>query len=627
MTRRNPRKTNGGRPSRPVPFWTAAAAALVLVRVAFWLAYRHTPIPFGPVSDSWLYLGLARAWNASGQWTVEAAFHSPLYPYLLGWALRPGGDSPVAMLLLQNLAGILSSVLVLVWARRLSSRAWTSWGVLALLVLSGPWIAYEWRLFPVSLAALFQLLFLESAYRLRRARTAGSGSAVLGFAMAGGVLAGILILLRPNFLLLLPLFAAIGILTARRRTAPGLAALAWVLVPLLLAAPFLARNHALGAGWSLSANSGITFYQGNNLRASGGYARVAGVSADITRQNLDAAGRGEDGIPDSIPGANRYWWNRGLSYLAGHPLAAIRLWGAKLLLLIGPVETGGDIPYSFEMRQVPLLAWFSPVAFTLLLALAAVGLVRAQASPLPRAEFAALLLVPLVTSLVFYAMTRYRLPAWPLLLVAAAPGLEETVRVWTRRAGAVSARRRGLVTGAVLAGLVASGAALVAGPSTSARVSGWHNWAVAAEHSGDATEAVRAYYHALEILPDQRETLENLSRIQLNRGETDRAERTLRTLLEHHPDSFAGHNNLAAIHLARGRWEEARREARRALELQPGERATYLILAEATARLGLMDEACEALAHLPNLSPRYEHLIRIRERCGQGGTATPPRRP
>lgn len=603
-------------------FWTAAAVALVLVRAVLWAAYARTPIPFGPLSDSWVYLSLARGWNASGTWGAEAAFHSPLYPYVLGLVLRLGGDSSIAMLLLQNLLGIASSLLILVWVRRFTAAGWIRWTLLGLLVVSSPWISHEWRLFPVTAAMTLELLLLETAYRLFRRRpgkpgapwTSGTAS---DHAMAALVafLIGLLILLRPNFAVLVPVAGGAGLWAAARHRLPFSFPVAWILVPLLMAAPFLARNQSLVGAWSLSANSGITFYQGNNPRATGGYSRVEGVSSDVTRQNLDA----REAAPEAgtAAGADRHWWREGLTYLLSHPLHAAGLWGRKLLLFIGPVETGGDIPFSFERRQVPVLTVFGLVRFSLILALGIVGLFRLPPYPFPRLLLLTLLAIPLLSNLVFYMSSRYRLPAWPLWILLAGLGLEEIRRTLAaRRQGEpLPAWRLPLYGGLAAAGVIATVAGLLAPPSLSARVAGWSNWGIAATHAGRPAEAARAFTELRALEPDDRENLENLGLAYLRSGQLPEAEACFGDLVRRHPESFAGYNNLAYVYLAQARWLPARDAARRALALRPGETSASFILAEAAVRLRRFDEACEALQNITRFPAAYDHLRRVKEQC------------
>lgn len=604
-------------------FWAAAVASLVLVRVLLWPAYLHTPIPFGPLSDSWVYLHLARGWNAGSGWGPEAAFHSPIYPILVGLVLRLTGDSLIAVLIVQNLLGIATALLILVWIRRLAGSAWIRWTVLALLVTSSPWFTHEWRLFPVTAAMTVELLLLEAAYRLFRRRTATGknrkpvpyGVADHALAAGFGVLLGLLLLLRPNFLLLVPVAAAAGWLAASRGKLSRLFPVYWLLIPALLAAPFVVRNHGLAGAWSLSANSGITFYQGNNPLATGGYSRVAGVSADVTRQNLDAQRlAGED---TGAAGADRHWWREGTSFLLTHPLRAAGLWGRKLLLFLGPVETGGDIPFSFERRRVPLLAVFGVTGFSLVLALGLIGLLRLPPYPFPRALLATLLAVTLLSNLLFYMSSRYRLPAWPLLILLAGLGLEEIRRVLVARRAGVRPEiwRLPVYGGLVAAGLVATGIGMVLPPSLSAQVAGWTNWGIAASQAGKPEEAVRAFAALRRLKPDDRRNLENLGLAYLQSRRLPEAEEVLQDLVHRHPDSFPGYNNLAYAYLAQGKWRPALSAARRAHDLRPEETSASFILAEAAVRLRMFDEACEALKNVNRFPQAYAHLRVVKERC------------
>jgi tetratricopeptide (TPR) repeat protein len=294
--------------------------------------------------------------------------------------------------------------------------------------------------------------------------------------------------------------------------------------------------------------------------------------------------------------------------MAGHPGDALVLLARKAALFLGPVETGGDIPFVFEKRRVPLLHMLGLASFTLLAALAAAGFVARGTLPVPRFPFLAALAVPLVTCLVFYVMARYRLPAWPLLVVAALPGLEAALRR--------DASRRTWAARTLLAlGLVATAIGAAVPPSRSAQVAGWHNWGVAWQHAAEPGRAIAAYSEALAVEPAHRETLENLSQAHLGAGNLDAAAGTLRDLLARHPDSFVGWHGLATLHVYGKDWEAAAAAARKALALRSEEPATWLILAEASVRLDRAADACEALARIPRVPPRYPHLVRLKEEC------------
>ncbi|UCE87566.1 MAG: hypothetical protein JSU66_07585, partial [Deltaproteobacteria bacterium] len=288
--------------------WATALAALVLVRAVLWLAYARTPIPFGPISDSWVYVQMAHTWLAAGSMPLEVVLHSPLYPHLVGLSMAISGGSWLPLLLLQNAAGVLSGLILLAWVRRLTDAPFCFWAALVLLVQSGVWLSFEWRLFPVTLCIAAQLLFIECFVRLETLGSqAGPRARAHGLGVALGLLAAFLVLMRPNYLVALLLLAAYGIWRSLRRALPAAAVVYALAIPVLCATPILIRNHALGAGYSLGTYAGVTFYNGNNPLARGGYTVVPGLSPEISKLNIDARLAASGDELASLVETDRYW--------------------------------------------------------------------------------------------------------------------------------------------------------------------------------------------------------------------------------------------------------------------------------------------------------------------------------
>ncbi len=527
---------------------------LVIERILLWVAYSGTPIPNGPISDSWIYFNLAKAWVGTGTMPSEALFHPPLYPYLLGVVFRIFPITPISMIFVQNVLGIASSLLILRWVQRWSKNEEPFWFALLLLLFSAPLISFEWKLHDVTFVAAAEILFLEFVWRL----TQKKGNLLLTISLS--LLASFLTLLRPNFILIWPLFWIWG---WRAKTLTVRSTLISASIVILALTPILIRNAEWGAGFTLSANSGLTFAQGNNPHSAGAYSEVPGVNSDVSLQNLDALEHG-----GTVSAANRFWWNEGLTYLANHPLKALELYLRKFILFLSPQEKGGDFPYGFERRKIPLLYFLSGANFTLLLLLAIPFWKRRNETDFPWEMSLGLFGISFVTCLIFFVINRYRLPAWPLLVFPAS-------QAWEHR------RSLPLLMGAALV----MGWGLLSPVNLSAYRMGWHNWGVAYEHSGDAMRAIQAYRQVLFLDPHHRPTMENLGRAYLQTNELDQAYFVLQKLVTQYPDSYFGHNNLSVYYLQKGEWAKAASEAEVALHLRPSEAAAQKNLVLARQKL------------------------------------------
>jgi len=568
-------------------------------RAILWRSYAGTPVPRAPFADPIVYLHLARTWAAGNPMPEQAVFHPPLYPYVVGLIFRAFGESMRAMIVVQNVVGVLAAVAILGAVIRIVARLRPILLTILILLQGGAWISYEWRLYPDSLSTNLQILALLGLWMVwagREGPDSGPAPAPPGrdgarplpaiarhaLLALSGLLLGAAVLLRPNLVPVPPLLAAWSLLPAARARLGRWGIAYLLIVPALALAPFLVRNRALGAGWSPSANAGITFAQGNNAGAIGWYAALPGVSTDITLQNEDAVRIARRHGARTIAEADRYWLKQGLAWWRDNPGRGLALVAKKAFLFFGPREIGGDMSFEFLKARLPALRAsalvnFLFVAFFTLFA--AVPLRRWRFPVIPAAAFVG---VTFLTCAVFYMGNRYRLPVWPVLSIAAALGLDHVIAAWRRTAP----RGHGGLPRFVYGLALLAGAAIVIGtiPIRTpwyTQLADWHNWGVMAERANMLPEAERAYRQALRIAPTHRETLENLGYDLLLAERYAEAEEALTTLVRAHPASSRGQARMALVRLARGDAAGAEAFARRALSLAPDDETARRALEEA----------------------------------------------
>jgi tetratricopeptide (TPR) repeat protein len=136
--------------------------------------------------------------------------------------------------------------------------------------------------------------------------------------------------------------------------------------------------------------------------------------------------------------ASAYWTNKGLKFITSQPLAYLRLEARKLLYFLSDYEVPNDYyPETARASSLPLRLAF--VNFGLALALGLTGMVFAwprRRQALPGYLFVA---TYLLSSLVFYVLSRLRAPVFPFLLMFAGYGLSELVEALRHRKTARSA--------------------------------------------------------------------------------------------------------------------------------------------------------------------------------------------
>jgi hypothetical protein len=428
-------------------------ALAVLVGVLFRLLLLALSGNPEPQHDEKTYLFLAVEWNRFGvclDW--ERFLWPPGYPWLLAAALNGFGTGAlVAVKVAQCVAdGLVGLSVALLAARWFSARAGTAaaWGW-ALFV---PLAAYTHFLFTES---LFLALFAPALLLLVRAADAEPARALRDAAIAGALL-GLALLMR-ELALWLGIVGSAWLAFAARRHGVGAALQRALLVPLAAAVvvlPWTLRNvdvygRAVPSGMTLAENcfKGLNRdYRNLELLALEGRKETEGAS--FGRPSLVA--------PPSAPAwerpvelermadRQRETIERGLDYARADPSWFLRVGVQKLADLVAPRSfllralALRDYPGPIAQPAIarPLVA-LSTIEHVAALLLAAVGLAAARDA---RARALALLVIGLVLATGFLvALSRYFLPAMPLVLALAAGGATQARAAFSSRGRAALA--------------------------------------------------------------------------------------------------------------------------------------------------------------------------------------------
>jgi 4-amino-4-deoxy-L-arabinose transferase-like glycosyltransferase len=362
------------------------------------------------------------------RWLGARTFYQdPLYPYLVAGVYAATGGSLTAVFLLQALLGTVTVGLVWWLARRLFDPLVAAVAGL-LAALYAPLVFHESQLLRTGLQA-----FLGTATVCALTAAIDSGRRVT--LVAGGFLAALTFLTHSSALLLLAVAGAV--LAWRHRRAPG--ALAAAAGALLLGfalgvAPLVARNVAVGAPPLGVASSGAMVFVNHN--AVDGNAAGDGVSVhtfDVLRRT--------DGrfLPTAVEA------------LRTHPDAGsvARLAGRKLGALVGWYETPNNANYYYYLRQAPAVGRVG-IDFRLVGPLALAGLLFGIRRTPAHALALGWLGVGVVSTVLFFHLSRFRAPYVPVLVPFAAWTLASAVRAVARRRFAVAAGIALLVVGAGL---------------------------------------------------------------------------------------------------------------------------------------------------------------------------------
>jgi 4-amino-4-deoxy-L-arabinose transferase-like glycosyltransferase len=562
------------------------------LRFAYVALIADEPAVRYPVLDAHAYHGWALEILA-GDWLGDRVYYQdPLYPFFLAGLYRVFGPGSLGVLLAQATLDAASVVLLFATGRRIFPAG------TALLAggLAAGYAVYVYYAALLLKAPLLVFLFTLSLLLLVRAAQSGRARDWLLFGLAFGFAA----LTRGNALLFLPALASWLALERERPAARRLLGIAAVAAGVLAALlPVAARNWAVSGDWVwLNSQAGQNFYIGNfRGNDTGAYrappflrATPEHEEADFARVAIAAVGRE---LPPSA--ISRYWLARGLEEIAADPGHFARNLARKLAVLANHVEVPDNYSFAFFAQEVvPVLAWPWP-SWGGLLPLACCGAWFARS----RRETRLLLLFGACYALgilLFFNLSRLRLPLVPLVLLFGAFGTTEIVRrlrarEW--RSVAAAAGFLALAYPAVYADLGVERPVIRffnLAQAHQARGRAHRERAVRLSAGGDERAAAlwlarslseferaeRAYREGLAQDPGSRR-LENGLRdllevrlIELQRlGRTREALERARALVEAAPDHAPGHARLGALLLELGEREEARRAFRRALELDP----------------------------------------------------------
>lgn len=402
---------------------------------------------------------------ADGQLPDEPLYRALLYPWLLSLFHVEGALLAQLATLFGVCCHCLNALLVAVLAGRLWQNRLSVWlsGVLYLL-------------YPVSMYFSVQVLdmtfamtlFLAGLLCVVRGSEAVSLRSRWGCHIAAGLLLGLSVLARPNFLL--PLFCvpfAPFILqpdvTRRWRQSVLPACLLSVAMLLPLLGQGVYNVSKSGDFRVLPWQGAYNLYAANHATANGKFFTQSVSFDQIPRgmnptrmesEYLYRQAREEAGST-SIDSMNRYWRSELWQEVSADPLRWLKLLGRKSLYVLNDWEQYNNLTYAFHKARFSSLRW-NPLGWGVLLlggvVCAVLGYPRAQ-----RGVFISLGLLGLAYAagvLLFFASARFRLPLVPLLAVLCGGWAVLPWREWCRT------RRRALIqvgVGCLLAALCVYG--------------------------------------------------------------------------------------------------------------------------------------------------------------------------
>ena len=437
--------------ANPLDQWLSSdrSVALAIFACAFILRALHLHAlsihdPFytiasvdGAVYDEW-----ARE-LAAGNWRGEGVlFLGPLYPIFMAAIYSLFGASLPAVKMVQVVLGAVSCVLVWGLAKELFDRRVAALTGFA-SILYGMHVFYGGTTMIVNLQVPLIVGLAWAAIRALRRPTFG------GWALCG-LLLGLSALARQTALLVAPVLALWVLFGMRgedsfgRRFAFGST---FGIVICALIFPFTIKNYVVGDDLVLlNSTGGANFYMGNQSHADGTW-QIPSIGWNARVDNPRTMRDAFTGIAERETGqalkpseVSSYWFGRGIDEIRADPLRWARLEFRKAALFVNAHEVWNNRSvevskhFSWVLR-LPLLSFGFVAPFALL------GLILTAGRWRELLPVHAVIGAYLIAALLFFVLSRYRMPATFLMLPFAAFGGFELVRLLRERAWAPLAIR------------------------------------------------------------------------------------------------------------------------------------------------------------------------------------------
>ncbi|MGQ9678804.1 MAG: ArnT family glycosyltransferase, partial [bacterium] len=335
-----------------------------LIRILFILETRILPFSWlSPyVVDSWAYHRWALQIIGGNFWGSEVFFLRPLYPYLLALIYSIFGPRLIAIQVFQALLAASSSFFLY----RCTEKIFNPFAAVVAGIgfsLSGVLTFYTGTLLYVEITIFFSLLTL---YLI----TSNHFTKKVPSVIFAGLSFGLLVLCRPEMLLLLP-FLLIALWW--NKTPVNLLVL-FAVVTLFAIAAVPARNFIVARDpVFFTAHSGINFYYGNNPAADGTWQTPVELTTGLgfSHERLKMVSKIVNGKEMTWAQASNYWTKMGLKYIVTHPLNWLKLLVRKLLLFWSNYE----IPNNYYLETVRPFSRLLKISFLNFGIAAALGLV------------------------------------------------------------------------------------------------------------------------------------------------------------------------------------------------------------------------------------------------------------
>lgn len=517
---------------------------------------------------------------------------SPFYLYLLTLLKKVFGTDWTFVKFIQAFVGALNCLLLFAVGTRAVRR---EVGLLAALMyaLYGNLIILESTLEPTVFVLLFNLL---SVYFLLRTREISCDPSARHWVLplVAGLLAGLSIVTKPNFLLFVPIGAA-WLLFCVDKSLPLQRRISHVLIfcgsAFLVVMPVTIRNYVkLNDFVLVTADGGKVFFHGNARGATAlegtglvdeGFAEEGADEPDYAHVLYRKTAAKLSGKRLSASESSRFWVKRTLSEILSEPASYIKLEAKKLFYFFNGYEMH-YIASAYKEYKASLS--FPFVRYGIIASLGLLGMVLAVRHVKELFLIYGIVFVYLLSCMLFLVQSRYRTPAVPYLCLFAGHG------IYAVREMVVGKRFSSVGAAVILVGVFFF-LTHFSYTGETAKVDRWQqatkiHYQLGGQplfQKGKFQDAISELNKCVAMAPDFSPAHNLRGRSYAILGKYEEALADFERVISLSPDLPEGYRNIGFLYLVRGNMAMAKSYLRKALDLSPNDRRIREALAKLTA--------------------------------------------
>lgn len=556
------------------------------LRITYWVEVKDEAWFVAPGTDPEYYLNWANDILNDNISQYIPFPRAPLYPYIIAGIQKLFGFGWLGLRLFNLICDLWTIVLIYLVGRRIVDHRV---GIIAgiIFAVSGAGIYFTGEVLMTSLGTLCLTWIMYSL-------ATASGSKLMSKFISSGIGIGVMALLRPNILILLPftsLFAYYLCNLQRESVKRLIVPIIHLSSAFIILLPTILVNYQNSGHFiPVSTQGGVNFLIGN-VRGADGWSSTL-PTAGPSWNNIDALILASGFVRRELSDVevSPVLWKMGLHEIVSAPMSWLKLMVKKNLLFINFREIANNRPFLLPRETSIIFGILSVVSLGAIFPFSLLGLVRLRNISEVKV-LGALSVLYGISIVLFFVTTRYRTPVFPAFAILAAMGFTELLKHRKNEK-----RIFGLMFILLIGGLLSFPA--WGGSDFGDEVQA--NFIAGNAHlrMNQPMKAMENYKLALIIEPEFYELNLNTGVAWLALGDTNKAEDAFFREISHWQDSPKAYNNLGVIREGQGSVSDAVRYYKRSLtadasfvDARVNLARIFLKRGDVYARTGILDSA------------------------------------